>query len=132
MPDIAKRPYVPAAGAPALLVLAVIVLVTAAPAAFIVQGRTSPTWVQTASFGVLMCTVFAIPRLNRRARTASPGHTRVVRTALTTAILVPLALVYPAVAYPGWAWLIAVGVLFQVIAFGVVAIAAVVRGRTRA
>ncbi|WP_426624465.1 hypothetical protein ACPPVW_18230 [Leifsonia sp. McL0607] len=130
MSDTIKRPYVPAAGAPAVLMLAVIVLITAAPAVFILQGQTSPTWVLTVSFAVLLAAVLAVPRLNRRAPTASRRHRTLVHIALTVAILVPLALVYPAVAYPGWAWLIGVGVLTQVVALLIVAIATTVRGRS--
>lgn len=129
MSDTIKRPYVPAAGAPTVTMLAVIVFITAAPAAFILRGQATPSWVLTASFTVLLVAVLAIPRLNRRTRTANPRHATLARVALTVTILVPLALVYPAVAYRGWAWLIGIGVLTQVMALLTVAIATI-RGRS--
>ncbi|WP_208041142.1 hypothetical protein [Leifsonia sp. TF02-11] len=125
-----ERRWVPAPGTPAVLVLAVIVVITAAPAVFVLLGLPSPAWVPTASFAALLAAVLAVPRLNRRARPASRRQTMLVRTALAVSTLVPLALVYPAVAYAGFAWLILVGVLTQVVAFVAVALATVVRGRS--
>lgn len=124
-----ERPWVPAPGTPAVLVLAVIVVITATPAVFVLLGLPAPTWVPTASFAVLLAAVLAVPRLNRRARPASRRQTLLVRTALALSILVPLALIYPAVEYAGYAWLILVGVLTQVVVFVAVALATV-RGRS--
>ncbi|MCI0158943.1 hypothetical protein KNO15_19750 [Leifsonia shinshuensis] len=127
MSGTTERPWVPAPGTPAVLMLAVIVLITAPPAVLVLLGQPAPAWVLTISFAFLLAAILAVPRLNRRARPASRRQTMLVRTALSLSILVPLALVCPAVAYPGFAWLIGIGVQAQVLALATVAVAAVVR-----
>lgn len=117
-----QRPYVPRAGSSAVLLLAALLLVTAAPAAFLLREEAPPMWLTAASFGLVLGTIMLVPPLNRRAPTPSRAQQTVILVAIATAIAVPLALLYPTVAYAGLGWLLGVAVAVQAVLLIAVAV----------
>lgn len=72
-------------------------------------------WLTAASFGLVLGAIMLVPPLNRRAPTPSRTQQTVILVAIATAIVVPLALLYPAVAIAGLGWLLAVAVAIQAV-----------------
>jgi len=127
---IPRHPYVPTAASPAVLLLGTLVVVTAAPAVFIAREETPPVGLTAASFALVFAAFLVVPALNRRAPAAPRAQRTVILVAITAAIVVPLALLYPAVAITGLGWLLVVGVAVQALLLIAVAIGAA-RRRSR-
>lgn len=101
-----NHPYLPEAGAPAVLMVGVVTVATAVPAALLAQGRATPLWLSLLLVGMVAGASAAVPSLNRRARAAGTRGRRISRAALAGAILVPLCLLVPAFAVEGAGWLL--------------------------
>ncbi|ERK72140.1 hypothetical protein [Leifsonia aquatica] len=130
MTDTLRHPYVPTAASSAILLLGVLVVVTAAPAVFIAREESPPVGLTAASFALVFAAFLVVPALNHRAPAAPRTQRTVILVAITAAIVVPLALLYPAVAIADLGWLFVVGVAVQALLLIAVAIGAA-RHRSR-
>lgn len=92
MSEKAERPYIPRSGAPTVMFLSALLLATALPTAFFVQGRTPPLWLTAISFAIVLAALLLVPGMNARAKPVKRSVRVFNGAAIIGAIVVPALL----------------------------------------